>query len=380
MSWQTLILIPVVTASLFWLMTTLCAAIFMNKKRIASTAHTSNSFAPTVSLIKPVHGLEKDLFVNLATACKQDYPDYEIIYAVQKKDDPAIKILENINETFRHKNISIVIDENRAGSNGKVNNIYNASLRAKGEVLVFSDSDMFLKSDYLRKIVAPLADKQVGICCTLYQAWKPENLFEALELLSYNADFIPSIIFAVVTKTSIACPGATFALRREILEEIGGLASLGDYFVEDYEIGKRAVEKGYDIHFISYVAQMSVDLKKFRDWWVHQVCWDQKTKTANPFGFFFSLSIRGIPFACLYAFLGASYGWPVLLGTIGLRLVTAISNAFILKDRDGLKTVWLLPLRDFLGIFVLIASFLKRNTYWKEKTFVLKKGKLVEIK
>jgi len=380
MTWQDLILIPVFMDSIFWLMTTLCVAVFMRRKRVALAGRAPSSFTPYVSLIKPVYGLGKDLFVNLATACRQDYQDYEVIYAVQRKDDPAREIVGKVREAYPQQNVHVVVDESKIGSNGKVSNIYNASLRAHGEVFVFSDSDMFLEPDYLRKIVAPLADKRVGISCTLYSAWKPENILEALELLSYNINFVLSIVLAVVTKASIACPGATMAVRRDVLDEIGGLVPLGNYFVEDYELGRRVVAKGYRIHFVSYVAKMSVDRRKFRDWWLHQVYCDRNTKSANPSGFFFTLFIRGIPFALLYAFLGASHGWSVLLGTIGVRLLTAVSNSLFLQDRDGIKGIWLLPLRDLLGIFVWLASFLKRYTYWKEKTFVLKKGKMVEVK
>ncbi|MFH1242191.1 MAG: glycosyltransferase [Pseudomonadota bacterium] len=338
-----------------------------------------SSHLPSVSLIKPVYGLEKDLYTNLITACEQDYPDYEVIYSVQRRDDPALEILQRIRQEFKGRNIHILVNEKAIGPNGKLSNLYNASQRATGDVFVISDSDMSFGTDYLKTIVAPFADERVGISCTLYKASCPANIFEVLELLTYNADFVPSMVFAIVTKTSIACPGNTHAIRRTVLEMVGGLAPLAHYLVEDYELGRRVVEAGFQICFTPYVVDNSVDLGGFRDWWRHQVYWDQNTRSANPSGFYLTLLVRGIPFALLYACLGGLYGWTILAITVGLRMVTAIANSIMLEDRDGMKCSWLLPLRDLSGVFVWFASFVKRDTYWRGKTFALKKGKLVEM-
>lgn len=380
MTWQDFLLIPVFLASVYWPATTICMAVFWGREKSILEAKQPRSYLPYISLIKPVCGLEKDLYINLATACQQDYPEYEVIYSIQNRDDPALEILQKIREVYPQRNIQIVVDEDAVGPNGRLSNTYNASKRAKGTILVLSDSDMFLMPDYLRTIVKPLVHETVGISCTLYKAWKPGNIFETLELLSLNADFVPSMVLAIVTNASLACPGATLAIRREILDKIGGFPPLGHYLVEDYELGRRVMVAGYQIHFASYVANTSVDLKTFQDWWRHQVYWDQNTKSANPTGFFLTILTRGIPFAILYALLGGSYGWPVLLGTVGLRMMTAVANSYYLNDKDGIRNGWLLPVRDLFGIFVWLATFVKKETHWRGKTFILKKGILVEIK
>jgi ceramide glucosyltransferase len=276
------------------------------RRRLLPESKEEIKYKPLVSLIKPVYGMEKDLHVNLATACGQDYPSYEIVFSVQRKNDPALPVINKIQEDYPDENIQVVIDENSIGPNGKVSNLFNACKRARGDVLVISDSDMFLEKDYLKTIVAPLSREKVGVSCTLYKACKPVNFVEKLELLCFNVDFIPSIVFAVVTKTSIACPGQTHAIRREVLEEMGGMEPLANYLVEDYELGRWAAKAGYDIHFSPHVVNMNVDLKSFRDFWTHQVYWDQNTRSANTPGFLFTLFIRGVPFALIYAVLGGA--------------------------------------------------------------------------
>lgn len=376
-------LIPVACAAVYWVAASVCMGVFFRVSPLPTPSPSSGEGwvegEHFVSLIKPVCGLEKNLHANLSTAVRQDYPDYEVIYSVQNPKDPALPLLEKIRSENPDKKIRIVVDETAVGPNGRLCNIYNASCRASGDILVFSDSDMFLNPDYLRSITAPFADPAVGVACTLYKAWKADNIPEALELLSFNADFVPSMVFAAVTGASLACPGASQAIRRDVLEKIGGLSPLSNYLVEDFELGRRVVEAGFRLQFVPYVAATGVDLGDFKSWWRHQVYWDQNTRAANPSGFFFTLLIRGVPFGVLYAILHGP-AWPlVLAATLGLRLFTAAVNAGILRDKEGLQWLWLLPLRDLLGVPVWLASFIKKRTVWKGREFAIRKGKMVEI-
>src|SRR5215813_4009378 len=146
---STLLLTPVVVSCVYWMATSVTMLRFFRDR---SAGHSG--WLPTVSLIKPVCGLEKNLYENLSTACRQKYPDYEVIFSVQ---DPSDRI-------------RIVVDRTRAGPNGRLSNILNATAHATGQVVVYSDSDMRLEPAYLRTIVAPLADPRVGVACTLYRA------------------------------------------------------------------------------------------------------------------------------------------------------------------------------------------------------------------
>jgi ceramide glucosyltransferase len=169
---------------------------------------------------------------------------------------------------------------------------------------------MRLEPGYLRAIVPPLADPGVGIVCTLYRAEGAENLFESLELLSLNADFVPAMVFASETHAALACPGASQAIRRETLTRIGGLVPMAHCLVEDLELGRAAVAAGLRVALVPYVAVTGVELGRASSWWRHQVYWDQNTRVASPVGFFFTWLIRGVPFAGLYALAAAcTRGW-----------------------------------------------------------------------
>src|SRR5262249_31420381 len=163
--WRTLLLIPVVGACVYWIATAIVMTRFFRRR-----APTGGSWLPTVSLIKPVCGLEKNFYENLSTACRQDYPEYEVIFSVQDPADPALPVLARIRDEHPHVAIRIVVDRACAGPNGRLSNILNATGKATGELLVYSDSDIRLEPDYLRAIVAPLANPRVGVVGTLYRA------------------------------------------------------------------------------------------------------------------------------------------------------------------------------------------------------------------
>jgi len=373
-AWSTLLLIPVVSACVYWIATAVVMARFFRQRR-----PDHSSWLPPVSLIKPVCGIEKNLYENLSTACRQDYPEYDVIFSVQDPADPALAVLARIRDENPSVAIRIVVDRACEGPNGRLCNILNATGKATGEVLVYSDSDMRLEPAYLRTIVAPLANPGVGVACTLYRAEGAENLYESLELLSLNTDFVPSVVFASETGAALACPGASQAIRRETLTLVGGLAPMAYSLVEDLEMGRAVVDAGLSVALVPHVAVTGVDLPRASVWWRHQVYWDQNTRVANPVGFFFTWLVRGVPFAGLYALSGAPASWLVLVATLAVRLGTTVVTSTLLGDREGIRRLWLLPLRDVAGVFVWLASLTGRKVYWRGRAFVLSGNRMIEV-
>jgi ceramide glucosyltransferase len=330
-----------------------------------------------------VRGLEKNQEENFRSACLQDYPEFQVVFSIQDSDDPVLPLLRKMEQEFGSKRMSVVIENRQVSPNGKINNLVGALPHAWYDILVISDSDVQLKPDYLKAIVAPLADPEVGCVCTLYKATCADRWYEKMELLTFNADFIPGVIFAHVTGFAKFCLGSSMALRRSSLNELGGLESFSDYLVEDYEIGRRLWTSGKKIAVVRYFVSLVVDLKNLFQWWSHQVSWDQKTRVAQPSGFFATLLIRSVPFALFFAAFrsGDAVGLAVLGGAVGLRLTTAaVILGWGLRDREGLKTLALLPLRDIVALVFWFLAFTKRTVIWRGIKFSLIHGRLVSRK
>jgi ceramide glucosyltransferase len=201
-----------------------------------------------------------------------------------------------------------------------------------------------------------------------------------MEVLTFNADFIPSVIFAHVTGSAKFCLGSSMALRRSSLNELGGLESFSDYLVEDYEIGRRLWTSGKKISIVRYFINIVVDLKSPFHWWSHQIYWDQKTRAAQPAGFFATVLIRSVPFALFFAASrsGDAVGLLVLGGAIGLRLATAAAILrWGLGDVEGLRSLAFLPLRDIVALVFWLLAFTKSTVLWRGSEFTLTHGRLV---
>jgi len=372
-------LVPTITGSVY---VVLCLiALWRFHTRPPKTARKPFVSWPPVTMLKPVHGLEKNQRENLRSACLQDYPLFQVVFSVQTPDDPAVPLLREIQREFGAESVTVVIGNRRAGSNGKINNMLGGLPYARHEILVISDSDVRLRPDYLKTIIAPLADPEVGCVCTLYKASCAETWFEKVELLTLNADFMASVIFAHVTGASKFCLGASVALRRSTLEEIGGLEALADYQVEDYEMGQRIWGSGKKISIVPYFIDTMVDLKSPSQWWNHQVYWEQNTRAARPVAFLATAIIRSTPFALLFASMRRldGVGLAVLGAAILVRMATAaMTLGWGFRDREGLKSLALLPFRDLAGLVSWFLALTRKTTIWRGSKFTLTRdGRLV---
>jgi ceramide glucosyltransferase len=371
-------LIPVIGGSIYAFLC-LLAALHFRKRPHTSYQHSFSEWPP-VTILKPIFGLEKNIKENLRSACVQDYPEYQVVFSVQNPQDPAVSFLKEIQKEFGSERVFIAIENIPAGQNRKINNLLGALPHARYDILIISDSDVRLNPNYLKTIVPPLLDSEVGCACTLYRAVCGDRWFEKLELLTLNADFIPSVIFAYVTGASKFCLGSSFALTRKSLEKIGGLEAFAHYLPEDYEIGRRVWASGQRVSLVHYFVDIVIDLKSFSDWWHHQCYWDQMTRAARPVGFFATFVTRSVPFALFFAALrfGDTLGWVVLGIALGIRLATALAiMEWGTGGRGGIRSIAFLPLRDVIAFMSWFLAFVKKTVIWRGKEFTLTRKGLI---
>jgi ceramide glucosyltransferase len=375
---QWFFLFPVAAGSVFLLLCVFTLRRFCRSRRRSFSPDTFSPWPP-VTILKPVCGFEKNLRENLRSACIQDYPDFQVVFSVQDSDDPALPVLGDLRKEFPER-VSVVIEKKTAGPNGKVNNLLGALTRARHGFLVISDSDVRLRPDYLKAMIAPLADPDAAFVCTPYRVVAPERWFERLEALTLNADFIPSVIFAYVTGAARFCLGSSVAFRRRALEEAGGFEGLADYLAEDYEMGSRLLRGGKKMVLIPYFVELTVDLKDLGQWWRHQITWDQKTRSAQPAGFFAGVITRSVPFAFFFA--AVRMGDPLGLGVLGLALLIRLGTAAIILGMEGSggqhgKSLALLPVRDLAALVSWALALAKKTVVWRgSKLVVTRRGRL----
>jgi ceramide glucosyltransferase len=362
---EALLLIPVLSGLVYHL---LCVAAVIRFTRRPRLAPPPGAALPPVTVLKPIYGLEKNLLENLRSICRQDYPTYQVVLSVQRLDDPAIPLLRRVEQEFGRERVTVVVADSEPRVNGRVQNLIGGYREARHDVLVFTDSDVGHRPDYLRGIVAPLGDPEVGCSNTLYRATGAHTWYERLEQLTLTGDFIVNVIFAAMTGASDFCLGASTALRRETLERIGGLEPLADYLVEDFEMGRRVNALGLRSAVVNDFVDTQVDLASPGAWWEHQVYWNLNTRAARPFLYAASVVTRELPFAFLFAAarLFDGLGVAVFLGTLALRVLTmAAILGPGLRDRETLRHLPWLPVRDLLELVAFFQALLRRRVVWR---------------
>jgi ceramide glucosyltransferase len=369
---QGLCLLPVVVGSVYGLLAAVAVHLFC-RRRPAPLADDPPAAWPPVTILKPIYGLDKNLAANLRSTCTQDYPTYQVVLSAQRLDEPALPLLREIEREFGPERVTVAVADSKPVVNGRVQNLLIGLGGARHDILVTSDSDMLLRPDYLKTIVRPLRDPGVGCVCTLYRAAGADRWFERLELLSLNAEFVANLIFARMTGASMFCLGASTALRRSTLEDIGGFAALRDYLVEDFELGRRVRGKGLRMALPAYFADTIVDLKDAGEWWGHQVYWDQNTRAARPIGFFATIVLKSVPFGLVFACLRVFdlAGVSAFGAAVAMRLASTAVVLRSIGDDEGLRSLGWMVVRDLAGLLSWLVALTKRSFVWRGEEFQL---------
>jgi ceramide glucosyltransferase len=254
---------------------------------------------------------------------------------------------------------------------------------ARYDHLIVNDSDIRVKSDYLRRVTAALADSRVGMVTCLYRGVAGATLGSRLEALGISTDFCASVLVARQVEGGIRFGlGSTLAFRRAELEKIGGFTSFVDYLADDYELGKRIAGLGLTVKLSEVVVETYLPSYGLRDFLAHQLRWARGVRDARAGGYVGLVFTFGLPWAllALAASGGASWAGCALAVTALLRFAVAlVVGRSVLNDRQILKQAWLIPLRDLVAVVVWIASLGGHTVTWRGDRFWLKDGKLTRI-
>ena len=338
------------------------------------------SFTPPASILKPIKGLDDESYENYASFCKQDYPEFEILFNVPDAADPAIPVIKKIISDFPQCSIRLLIGAEHLGACNKVNKLCRLVREARYDVFVISDSDIRVGPDYLRAVVAPFADPKVGAVTCLYRGLTHGPLASELEALGNTSDFHAGVLTARQLGSVDFALGATMATTRERLAQIGGFQALVDHFSDDYELGHRIAGRGYRVELSSYVVSTVYPRQSLRQSFAHQVRWTLTMRVARPWGHFGLVLTHGLPWAILAAAVApsAAVAAAYIVAYLVLRSAMAWTvGVWSLRDPLLRRRMWMLPLRDAFGFVVWLASFFKRRIEWRGSEFYVRDKRLV---
>jgi ceramide glucosyltransferase len=328
-----------------------------------------NRFAPSVTVLKPVAGLEPDLYQNLASFCDQDYPDYDIVFCLHDPDDPAREIVDRLNNEFPG-HTRVAIGHNDAIANPKIANIAKPGVDLRGEIVVIADSDINVGRHYLRRVMAGFASENIGAVTCLYSGLPSESIVSRLGAMQIEDIFAPSVLVATLIGKLRFCLGATMAVRSDVLEQIGGLEALGSHLADDHVLGELVSAKGYDVELSRYVVKTTIPETNLSELWSHELRWARTHMAQAPGGYFLSFVMYAVPLAALYLAFTQDVAFAIFL--LALVLIMRFSLHYVARSAFDIQHIdddALIPIRDCMSLLVWFVSLFGRRVKWRAQTY-----------
>jgi ceramide glucosyltransferase len=380
---ETLTTVLAVAGIGYYLAAWIAARIFLATRRRPLAA-----FAPGVSVLKSLKGIDPGMMDAFRSHCSQSYTGkYELLFGVASLADPAAAAVDELKAEFPECAIRLFECPERLGTNGKVSTLVQLAPHARHEFLLINDSDITVTPHYLERVMACFAPdaqdkstKDVGLVTALYRGRAHGTLPSKFEALGIATDFQPSVLLAKILEKGLHYGlGSTLAVSRNALASIGGLLPLVDQLADDYELGVRVDRAGYRVVLAPAVVETSIPAYSWRGFLDHQLRWARTVRDARPGGYVGLVFTYGLCWALLNVL--ASGASPLSLWLLALsfflRLALAMTvGAEVLADHQVLPSLWLLPLRDLVAMGVWVAGFASNEIVWRDERFVIKNGKL----
>jgi ceramide glucosyltransferase len=336
-----------------------------------------------VSIMIPLHGADFKASQNYAELCRQDYPEYQIVFGVRDPTDSAIPIVERLIADFPERDITLVVSDEVIGQNLKVSNLQNMLKRVKHEQIIIVDSDIRVRRDYLRAVLAPLSDPRVGLVTCLYRAAETPDFASKLEAVGITAEFASGVLMAWMLEGVKFALGSTMATTRTRLEAIGGFHALADYLADDFMLGNLIERDGYEVRLSHHVVETAMHPAGFRGMMRHQMRWGRSTRISRPMGYLGLILTYGTALALLVVAIdrASMFSLFLLASTLIVRLTMGwMIGAHWLGDRILKRYFWLVPVRDVLSFIVWCLSWVGKRVEWRGRVFeVARDGKMIQV-
>lgn len=352
----------------------------VSARKFLKAVGPSTRFTPAVTFLKPLRGTDPEMYNALLSHCRQDYSEFEIIFGVSDPNDEAVRFVRGLQQLFPQRRIELVVADKSLGSNGKVSTLAQMLPLARFDYLIVNDSDIRVEPDYLRKVMEPFANPNVGMVTCLYRGIGEHTLGSRLEALGISTDFAAGVLSARLLQGVKFGLGSTLAFTREALEEIGGLEPLVDHLADDYELGARIAALGREVVVSDVIVDHHLPAYTFSAFFDHQLRWARAVRDSRKLDYVGMGFTFGVPWALLALLFsrGALWAWACFAITLLFRIAMAFSvGRAVLHDTQLSRDWWLIPIRDLVALAVWITSFAGHKVTWRGEAFKLKDGKLI---
>jgi len=347
-----------------------------------SQSAPDRSFTPAVSILKPFRGLDPDAYENLASFCRQDYPEYEMIFCVDPDDNSVRPVIEKLQSDFPNREIRVLSGSGRIASNDKVAKLERMAAEARYETVVISDSDVRVRPDYLRAMTAPLHDQSVGAVTCFYVHTDLKTFADRLQTIGMMSDFYAGILVAWQLEGIKFALGPSIATTRARLAGFGGYAAIENSPGDDLLVGRLIADQGYEVRLLRYAVSTVSDYGSMSDLLQKRMRWIVVMRHMRPWGHLGLLLTQGLPWSL--AAVAVHPTMDVAVGYLGAYFVIRAAMTWIIGVH-GLRQprLWnqmiLIPVWDGVAFFIWLASFLRSTIRWRGADYYIREGQLVPV-
>jgi len=369
------LLAALVAGSLVYSVMTVVAA----RKYLKARPAAAPSVLPPISLLTPLAGADLGLEENLRSSFQQDYPEFEVVFAIRRADDPSVPVARKVMAEFPHVPSTLIVAGEPTCANAKVFSLARMTDRARFGLLVMNDSDIRAPRSMLRTLAAEFQDEAVGLVTCPYRAVPGRGWPSRLEALLMNTQFLGGVLVARMLEGMKFALGPSLAVRRSALERIGGWTTLEDFLAEDFVIGKMVAEAGYRVILSSCVVEHHIGSSGMAANLAHRIRWVRSTRRSRPKGYVGEVFTNPLPLAlALWLLLPAT--WPLLAATVVFRAMSVAAVAgWILHDPLCARYFWALPFEDVLAFLIWVAGFFGNRITWRGRNYYLHRDGRFEL-
>jgi ceramide glucosyltransferase len=350
--------------------------------RQTRNSRQSSDFTPPVSNLKPIRGLDAEAYENFASYCKQDYPDYELLFGIGDGDEVVLEVIERLKTEFPKQKIRVIHVSGHTAPNDKVVKLARLVSEAQNEVLVINDSDVRVRPDYLRSVVAPLRDPKVGAVTCLYVSTQEHTFIQQLQSIGMICDFYPGILVARQLDGVKFAFGQTIVTTRKNLAEFGGYTAIENRPADDLLVGRLVAEQGLEVELLPYAVETVADFKSLRDFFFKRLRWMTVMRHMRPWGHLGLIFTQGLAWSA--AAVAVHPTAPVAIAYLGGYLCIRVAMTWLIgvwgmKQKGIWKKMALVPLWDAWALLIWLLSFGRRSIRWRDIDYRIREGLLVPV-
>ncbi len=379
-------LLGLTTSTIYTILVVWGALRFAKRRRLT---HASE-FTPPVSLLKPLHGSEPELERRLESFFEQDYPRFEILFCARGDQDPGLSIAMRVAARYPHIPVKFLTCGEPPYANAKVWSLERMEGAAQHEIFVVSDSDVLVTPDYLRAVVAPLADDGIGLVTCLYRGValptttrKDRSFWASLEAIGMSVEMSSGVLVAEMLQGMAFALGPTMVVRRDCLDRAGGFPSIGGHHGDDFMLGNLMAAHGHTVVLSTHAVEHHILNTSFGSSVHHQIRWMRGTRFYRPMGHLGTVLTFSVPYGLVAAITTLALHQPLLAVFFfawgwGSRVaLAALVGGLVVREPLLWRSAMLYPVRDLLGFFLWNASYLGNDVVWRGEVYELLRGGLM---